>query len=113
MSEPAKKAESKPAAPVLTADSQARLVALEQRERAIHQRELEIAEQRRALAEEYRLMRAQRAAPPPPPSRRAAAPADHRIRPNVQTSSPLRFDARSDEGFWDRVKRIMLGVSAS
>jgi putative secretion ATPase (PEP-CTERM system associated) len=114
VSEPAKRPESNPpAAPVLTADSQARLVALEQRERAIHQRELEIAEQRRALAEECRLMRAQRAAPPPPPAARAAAAADHRVRPNVQTSGPLRFEAPSDEGFWGRVKRIMLGVSAS
>lgn len=78
--------------------AEARTVALEQREQAVLARERELAEQRRVLAEEYRLLRAQ---PAPGPVSPAAAP------------RAARFDAVHVESFWDRLKRIMLGVSVS
>ena len=78
---------------------EARSNALEQREQAIRQRERELAEQRRVLAEEYRLLRQQRQI--------ALAP----------TGTIGREPARAQEaarriGLWQRLKRIMLGVSA-
>jgi putative secretion ATPase (PEP-CTERM system associated) len=88
----------------------ARAVALDQREQTLRQRERELAEQRRVLAEEYRLLRMQRpAAPAPSPITAAAAP---RIAP--QPAPAHRFAASSPaapEGFWGRVKRVMLGAS--
>jgi putative secretion ATPase (PEP-CTERM system associated) len=75
----------------------ARAAALDEREQQLRQREREVAEQRRVLAEEYRLMRTRAAA--------AAAPA-----------GATRFVAASDlprQGFWHRLKRIMLGVTPS
>lgn len=88
---------------------EARAAALDQREQAIRQRELEIAEQRRVLAEEYRLMRASRQAAPEP----LAAGPGSRVRLHGTGAGESRFDAVRAEGFWSRVKRIMLGVSAS
>jgi putative secretion ATPase (PEP-CTERM system associated) len=110
-------------------------VALEERERAICQREIELAEQRRVLAEEYRLLRAQRQTPlessPSPSDRRVWSPVESPARSRVEgravddvrshnparlaaaDAGPVRFDTVRSEGFWDRVKRIMLGVSAS
>jgi putative secretion ATPase (PEP-CTERM system associated) len=102
----------------------ARAAALDHREQALRQRELELAEQRRVLAEEYRLLRAQQqaAAPAsaPPP---VVVPSGGRVRLQVQTAgagassysrmSGERFDPVRSETFWARLKRIMLGVSAS
>jgi putative secretion ATPase (PEP-CTERM system associated) len=87
-----------------------RAVALDQREQAIHQREIEIAEQRRVLAEEYRLLRVSREARPAAPAagRSAAAPL-----PVLPFGGGARFDIGRGEGFWTRLKRVMLGVSAS
>jgi general secretion pathway protein A len=84
--------------------SEARAVALEQREQAVQARERELAEQQRRLAEEIRMQRAQ------PPLRSVEAPVLSRVeeRPRV-----TRFDPVQVEGFWDRLKRIMLGVSVS
>jgi putative secretion ATPase (PEP-CTERM system associated) len=83
--------------------------ALEERERSLQQREMELAEQRRVLAEEYRLLRAQRQAPPPPP----VTPVDGHVRLRVADSNPSRFESVHAETVWTRLKRIMLGVSAS
>jgi putative secretion ATPase (PEP-CTERM system associated) len=79
--------------------STARVTALDERERHLQQRERELAEQRRVLAEEYRLLRARAAA-------QAAAPV---ARPAVAA----RFESTPREGFWQWLKRIMLGVSTS
>ncbi len=78
-----------------------RTAALDQREASLRQRERELAEQRRVLAEEYRLLRQQRA--PEPVATRGS-------RPDV-TRVHARYDERGT-GFWGRIKRIMLGVSA-
>ncbi len=88
--------------------AEARGAALEQRERMVRQRELEMAEQRRILSEEYRLLRASRPAA-------AAMPADAHVRPQAAGigAGAARFEAARAEGFWSRLKRIMLGVSAS
>ena len=105
------------------AESGARVVALEQREQSLRQREIELGEQRRVLAEEYRLLRAQQqaastAAAPPA----VVVPSEGRVRqhlpagagaPAYNSISGQRFDAARDEGFWSRLKRLMLGVSAS
>jgi putative secretion ATPase (PEP-CTERM system associated) len=115
-----------PASTAVVSDEQtgARAVALDHREQALRQRELELAEQRRVLAEEYRLLRAQQqaAAPAsaPPP---VVVPSGGRVRLQVQTAgagassysrmSGERFDPVRSETFWARLKRIMLGVSAS
>jgi putative secretion ATPase (PEP-CTERM system associated) len=77
----------------------ARAAQLDEREQALRQRERELAEQRRILAEEYRLLRARHTAAPP----RAGMP---------HPAQPARFDAGATQGFWGRVKRVMLGVSA-
>ena len=87
-----------PARPSAVTD-EARSNALEQREQTIRQRERELAEQRRVLAEEYRLLRQQRHTPLMP------------------TGTIGRQPARAQEaarriGLWQRLKRIMLGVSA-
>jgi putative secretion ATPase (PEP-CTERM system associated) len=100
------------------AAAEVRAVALEQREQAIRQRELEIAEQRRVLAEEYRLLRASRESRGPAVrgAARSVVPAspapaiDDRFR---VAAAGIRFDAVRSEGLWSRLKRIMLGVSAS
>jgi putative secretion ATPase (PEP-CTERM system associated) len=76
----------------------ARTAQLDNREQAMGQRERELVEQRRILAEEYRLLRA-----------RHTTGARATIPPAAQ---PARFDAGSTQGFWGRVKRVMLGVSA-
>ncbi len=73
----------------------ARAAELEQREQSVRQRERELAEQRRILAEEYRLLRTRVQAPA------AAAP------------SPARFAPTAPEGFWSRLRRLMLGTSAT
>jgi putative secretion ATPase (PEP-CTERM system associated) len=81
----------------------ARAAELEQREQAVRQRERELAEQRRILAEEYRLLRTRPQVTP--------APA---MRVQVTTAAPggrASFNSRR-EGFWARLKRMMLGVSA-
>jgi len=87
--------------------------ALEQRERALQQREMELAEQRRVLAEEYRLLRQQHAAQAAAAPEPVAATSRGHVRLQVADAGPTRFDTVRVEGFWDRVKRIMLGVSAS
>jgi general secretion pathway protein A len=79
----------KPAAAV----DRAAALAIEQREEQVRQRERELAEQRRILAEEYRLLRARQTA-------------------RIEAPQPVvRFEAQR-EGFWARLKRIMLGVSS-
>jgi hypothetical protein len=105
------------------AGSDAREKALDRRERLVSQRELELAEQRRVLSEEYRLLRARQAAAAPEPGRRGAAsdigqppmsaPSGGRVRLHASRSGASRFDAVHVESFWSRLKRIMLGVSAS
>ena len=97
-----------------TVELTARAFDLEQRERALHQRETEVAEQRRALAEECRLMRAHRATAAPAAATPAAprVPADGRALFSMPAAAS-RFDAEPAETFWGRLKRIMLGVSAS
>ena len=94
--------------------SDAAQLELQERERRILQRERELAEQRRVLAEEYRLLRARRdaaarSAPVRPPVRIGAS--DGRVR--VHVGSAHRYDTSNAEGFWNRLKRIMLGVSPS
>jgi putative secretion ATPase (PEP-CTERM system associated) len=84
-------------------------VALEEREARIRQRELELAEQRRVLAEEYRLLRAQRQSPPDPAQ--VVTAENGRVRLQAR-SAGMRLDTPR-EGFWPRLKRIMLGVPTS
>ena len=84
-----------------------RQAALDRREQQLRQRESELAEQRRVLAEEYRLMRAQ---PAPKPGRVPVAPTYARRAPSVARP---RLATRDSGRFWDRLKRIMLGVSPS
>jgi general secretion pathway protein A len=79
-------------APAASERLTARAGELEQREQAVRQRERELAEQRRILAEEYRLLRSRTQAPP------MAAPA------------PARFHASPQDGFWARLKRMMLAT---
>jgi general secretion pathway protein A len=102
-----------PATPSISAANHAYSAALDQRERALQQRELELAEQRRVLAEEYRLMRQQHAAQAAAAAEPVAATSQGHVRLHVAGAGPTRFDSVRAEGFWDRVKRIMLGVSAS
>jgi len=80
------------------AEDDGRSAALDQREETLRQRERELAEQRRVLAEEYRLLRQQRQ-----PAAVATVGA---------ARTAARYDAAPVEGFWGRLKRIMLGVSA-
>ncbi len=87
----------------LADEAASRAARLDQREQSLRQRERELAEQRRVLAEEYRLLRNRNAAAPDP----AAAPAGA-VRVQV---APARFDPARPEGFWGRVKRVMLGTS--
>jgi general secretion pathway protein A len=70
----------------------ARAGELEQREQTVRQRERELAEQRRILAEEYRLLRSRTQVQP------MAAP------------TPARFHAPPQDGFWARLKRMMLAT---
>ena len=77
----------------------ARQAQLDEREQALRQRERELAEQRRILAEEYRLLRTRHTAA-------AAPPRSFHVQPG-----PVRFDAHAGQGFWGRVKRVMLGAS--
>jgi putative secretion ATPase (PEP-CTERM system associated) len=91
-----------PQSQVDVAAAEARAAALEQREHAVRARERELEEQRQALEDEYRQLRA---APPPSHAEKPVMPAPV---PNV-----ARFDAVHVESFWDRLKRIMLGVSVS
>jgi hypothetical protein len=87
---------------------------LDRRERVVEQREAELAEQRRVLAEEYRLLRAQRAAA-------SSAATEGAFRFQVAGSAPTsferlvgaRFDREPGGSFWTRLKRFMLGVSPS
>jgi putative secretion ATPase (PEP-CTERM system associated) len=96
---------------VLSAEHAARDLTLERREREVRQRELELAEQRRVLAEEYRIMRARReTATPAPP---VAVPTNGRLRVQVAGAGVSRYDAAPPETFWARIKRFMLGNSAS
>jgi general secretion pathway protein A len=86
-----------------------RASALDQREEALRQRERELAEQRRVLAEEYRLLRSQRQ-----PVTQAAEPvatSGGRVRVQLH-AGPGRVDAPRPEGFWNWLKRVMLGVAA-
>jgi hypothetical protein len=69
-----------------------RTAELEQREQAVRQRERELAEQRRILAEEYRLLRTR----PAPPA--------------VATHAPARFTPVTSEGFWSRIKRMVVAT---
>ena len=87
-------------------DEGARSAALDLREQTLRQREQELAEQRRVLAEEYRLLRSQRQSPPL--SHAAEAPPRRADLSGVQT---LSFSAMRPEGFWGRVRRVMLGGS--
>lgn len=92
-----------------------RTQALDQREQALKQREQELAEQRRVLAEEYRLLRARTsaAAAPAPQQRAAVSPTwSDRWRADG-ASAATSFSAAPPQGLWSRLKRIMLGVSAS
>jgi hypothetical protein len=76
---------------------------LDEREQMLRQRERELAEQRRILAEEYRLLRARHASDPAPGITMRIPPA---------TQPGRRFDTEATQGFWNRVKRVMLGISA-
>ena len=87
--------------------AETRATALDQREQVVRQREIEMAAQRRVLAEEYRLLRAARPAPP------IAIPVAVPVRSQAAGAGTSRFDAVRAEGFWSRLKRIMLGVSTS
>ena len=87
----------------LRQDLSMRNEALDQREQALKQRERELAEQRRILAEEYRLLRS-----------RATSPIDPFARPSsvrVQLPPAAHTHARP-ETFWQRCKRLMLGVTS-
>jgi hypothetical protein len=105
------------------AQMEARTLALEQREQALRQRERELAEQRRVLAEEYRLMRAQPSprrvegsAPAPGGERQGEAGDEVSAGDKVlypAAASVARFDGVRVESVWERLKRFMLGVSAS
>lgn len=86
-------------------DASMRNALLDQREQALRQREHELAEQRRILAEEYRLLRSR--ATTPAQAGLGAAPAAVRVQ--VQ---PLRMPEDRPETFWQRIKRIMLGVTS-
>jgi len=103
---PRPQATPQPGAAVAALHDTSRQVALDQREQAIMQRERELAEQRRILAEEYRLLRTQRASVPP-----TATPLRVQL-PGSARPAPTRFAAAPQEGWWARVKRLMLGVSA-
>ncbi len=100
------------APPPAVVDAMARAAALDQREQAIRQREIEIGEQRRVLAEEYRLLRANRTAAPPATAP-FTVPPGARVHPASAGAGAARFEAVRGEGFWSRVKRVMLGVSTS
>ena len=93
-----------------TSDDTVRSAALDHREQTLRQREHELAEQRRVLAEEYRLLRAQR---PLAPHASPIPPGHPGARVRMQGSVPLatRFSPPETEGFWGRLKRVMLGVS--
>ena len=91
-------------------DYAARDLTLERREREVRQRALELAEQRRVLAEEYRLMRARRETSAPRPL--VAAATSGRVQQGAG-AGVSQFDAARPESFWARLKRFMLGVSAS
>ena len=78
-----------------------RAAALDERERALRQRERELGEQRRVLAEEYRLMRLR------------SLPAEAVPKAAERGPAVARFEPPARERIWDRVKRIMLGVSPS
>ena len=82
-----------------------RAAALAEREAMLRQRERELADQRRVLAEEYRLLRQQRPAPEAVATRGAGHGDAARV-------SAARYAAAPTPGFWGRLKRIMLGVSA-
>jgi putative secretion ATPase (PEP-CTERM system associated) len=89
-------------------EDSARAVALDQREQTLRQRERELAEQRRVLAEEYRLLRMQR------PVAQASTPIGPARRVAPSPAPVSRFAPASPtepQGFWGRVKRVMLGVS--
>ncbi len=85
--------------------------ALDQREQAIRARERAIAEQQRLLAEEIRILRTQ----PALRSVEPVLPALSRVEGSRVEGAPkvTRFDPVQVESFWDRLKRIMLGVSVS
>jgi general secretion pathway protein A len=86
-----------------------RAKALDQREQMILQRERELAEQRRVLAEEYRLLRVQRSATPA----EAIGPRET-LRVSVPHPAPAaRFDSARHETAWARVKRMLLGRTAT
>jgi putative secretion ATPase (PEP-CTERM system associated) len=86
-------------------DDGARSAALDQREQSVRQREHELEQQRRVLAEEYRLLRSQRESLRP-----AASPMTDTRRP-VQSpvAHSMSFASARAEGFWGRVRRVMLG----
>jgi len=83
-----------------------RTEALDARERQLEKRERELAAQRRVFAEEYRLLRTTAAARHERPPRPAAASAPAPV-------PAARFEPVQRPGFWQWVKRIMLGVSPS
>ena len=87
----------------LRQDVSVRSAQLDHREQALRQRERELAEQRRILAEEYRLLRSRAAAP-------AAAGRPAPIR--VQVQPPQGMRTGRPETLWQRLKRLMLGVSS-
>src|SRR4051812_7455297 len=92
-----------------TAALDGRAKALDQREQMIVQRERELAEQRRVLAEEYRLLRVQRSTTVAP----AISPRET-VRVSVPHPAPgARFDSARHETAWARVKRMVLGRTAT
>jgi general secretion pathway protein A len=82
----------------------ARSAELDHREESLQQRERELAEQRRVLAEEYRLLRQQR--------QPAAAVATAGTFSAAAVPATMFGASRQQGGFWSRLKRIMLVVSA-
>jgi hypothetical protein len=118
--------------PAHVAELSAREEAIARREQLLQQRERELAEQRRVLSEEYRLLRrpasaVQVSAPPAAPAlpatvvpsarttplpltQRATAPPP----PYVATTgrSPARAgSAHARETFWNRLRRLFLGLA--
>ena len=88
-------------------DDGARTAALDQREQSLRQREHELEQQRRVLAEEYRLLRSQRE------SLRPTASSMTETRRPVQSpvAHTVSLGSVRTEGFWGRVRRVMLGGS--
>ena len=89
-------------------DDGTRTAALDQREQSLRQREHELEQQRRVLAEGSRLLRSQRESLRPP----ASSMTDTRRPAHAPVANTMSFaTGKRTEGFWGRVRRVMLGGS--